>query len=97
VGLAAPQVHRSLQVAVIEFDLANSRYPQMGSRSLTVFVNPKIIVLDSIKQGYWEGCLSVPGLKGYVERPGKVRVEYLDRDGRGPYAATGCKPSLTIP
>ena len=48
---------------------------------LTVFVNPEIEVLDAKPAGYWEGCLSVPGLRGYVERPQQVRVNALDLHG----------------
>ena len=49
---------------------------------LTVFVNPRIEVVDPEPAGYWEGCLSVPGLRGYVERPQFVRVTYQDLDGK---------------
>lgn len=48
---------------------------------LTVFVNPTIEVLDERAAGYWEGCLSVPGLRGWVERPQHVRVRALRPDG----------------
>ena len=40
--------------------------------------NPKLEVLDEKKQGFWEGCLSVPGLRGYVERPRKLKINYLN-------------------
>ena len=40
--------------------------------------NPKLEVLDETKQGFWEGCLSVPGLRGYVERPRKLKINYLN-------------------
>ena len=43
-----------------------------------VIFNPKLEVLDETMQGFWEGCLSVPGLRGYVERPRKLRICYLD-------------------
>ena len=48
-----------------------------GKTSFTVF-NPRTTVLDPTPAGYWEGCLSVPGMRGYVERPRRVRVDYLD-------------------
>ncbi len=48
---------------------------------LTVFANPRIEVVDPAAAGYWEGCLSVPGLRGYVERPQYVRVTYQDLRG----------------
>lgn len=47
----------------------------------TVFVNPTITVLDDTEEGYWEGCLSVPGMMGYVARPQHIRVDYLDESG----------------
>ena len=81
IGLAAPQVHRSLQLAIIEFEPDNDRYPDMGDQPLSVFINPKITVLDDQEQGFWEGCLSVPELRGLVHRPRKIRVDYLDRKG----------------
>jgi peptide deformylase len=84
IGLAAPQVFRSLQLAVIEFDPSNPRYKKSKistSQPLLILFNPKIKVLDKKLQAYWEGCLSVPGLRGYVRRPRKIQVEFLDQDG----------------
>ncbi len=81
VGLAAPQVHESIRLSVIEFDLDNERYKDAGKQALMVCINPKVKVLDKKLQGYWEGCLSVPGLRGFVERPRKIEVEFLDRKG----------------
>ena len=49
---------------------------------LTVLINPEIEVLDSQTEGGWEGCLSVPGLRGFVERPRHIRYRGLDLDGR---------------
>ncbi len=80
IGIAAPQVHESLQLAILGFDDQNVRYPQLGSQPLTVVINPKITVLDQTPQAFWEGCLSVPGLRGLVERPRKIKVEYLDHE-----------------
>ena len=45
-----------------------------------VIINPSLEILDNTKQGFWEGCLSVPGLRGYVERPRKLRITYLDEE-----------------
>ncbi|MCB0418009.1 MAG: peptide deformylase [Bdellovibrionaceae bacterium] len=78
IGIAAPQVHESVQLALI--DLPPSA--EEPGQSLTVFVNPKIKVLDKEEQGYWEGCLSVPELRGLVFRPRKVEVSYLDEKGK---------------
>lgn len=82
IGLAAPQIHESLQLAVIELEDSNSRYPGMGNQPFTVFINPKITVLDPTLQGFWEGCLSIPELRGLVYRPRKVKVDYLDLDAK---------------
>lgn len=82
IGLAAPQVHESVQLAIIGYEDESERYPDMGSQPLSVFINPKITVLDEELQGFWEGCLSVPELRGFVERPRKIRVEYLDLKGK---------------
>ncbi len=78
IGLAAPQIHEPIQLALVGFDDGNQRYPGMGSSPLTVLYNPKITVLDPTEQGFWEGCLSVPGLRGLVYRPRKIHVDYLD-------------------
>jgi peptide deformylase len=78
VGLAAPQVHEPVRLAVIEFDPGDAeRDLDDGRTSFTVF-NPTTTVLDPAPAGYWEGCLSVPGMRGYVERPRRVQVDYLD-------------------
>jgi peptide deformylase len=82
VGLAAPQVHEALRICVIEFDLENERYKDAGKQSLIACINPKITVLEKSTKGFWEGCLSVPGIRGWVERPQKIKVEYLDRKGK---------------
>lgn len=82
IGLAAPQVNEPIRLAIIEIEGGVGRYGEMPAMPLTVFVNPEIEVLDPARAGYWEGCLSVPGLRGYVERPQHVRVRALDLDGR---------------
>ena len=80
VGLAAPQVHKSVRVCVIEVE-ANPRYKSQKNVGIHIFINPKIEVLTRETETCWEGCLSVPGLRGFVARPNKVRVQYLDRTG----------------
>jgi peptide deformylase len=77
IGLAAPQVGESLRLALIEIEGGPTRYGELQPLPLTVFVNPTIEVLDPATAGNWEGCLSVPGLRGWVERPQHVRVRYL--------------------
>src|SRR5262249_45066912 len=75
-GLAAPQVHESLQLAVIE-----SKGPR-GDIPLTVLVNPSVTILDDSPLEDWEGCLSIPDLRGRVPRYTKLRVDALDRLGK---------------
>lgn len=80
VGLAADQVHESKQVAVLEV-ADNPRYPQKPKVPLTVLVNPKITPLSEEMEEDWEGCLSIPDLRGRVPRYKAIRVQALDRDG----------------
>src|SRR5690349_17946149 len=62
IGIAAPQIGVSKQVAIIELGTIN-RYGEEVSLPFTVFVNPKLELLTKEEQGFWEGCLSVPGLR----------------------------------
>ena len=78
IGLAAPQIGESIQIAVIELEANKNRYASGDDLPFSVFINPQVSILDQAMQGFWEGCLSVPGLRGYVERPRKIRVEYLN-------------------
>ncbi len=82
-GIAANQVGETVRVAVAEVD-ANPRYPYKPPIPLTVFVNPVIEPLDDDVELINEGCLSVPGLRGELPRHMRVKVSYLDRDGRRP-------------
>lgn len=84
VGLAAPQVHISRRAAVIEV-MENPRYPELPSFPLTFFVNPVVTPLTEEEFEMWEGCLSIPDIRGRVARPRKVRVEAWDRQGN-PFA-----------
>lgn len=83
IGLAAPQIGESIRLAIVEVPEDGSRYGALPGMSLTVFINPTITVLAEETHGFWEGCLSVPGLRGFVERPQHVRVDYLDLAGQG--------------
>jgi len=65
-----------VRLAIVEIPGGASRYGEIPAMPLTVFVNPTIEVIDSAARGYWEGCLSVPGLRGFVERPQHVRIRY---------------------
>lgn len=79
-GLAAPQVHRPIRICLIEVD-GNPRYPEFPKIPLTCLVNPEITFLVDDLIRVWEGCLSVPDLRGLVARPNKIRVRALDRHG----------------
>jgi len=79
-GIAANQIHETVRIAVIHVD-HNPRYPYKPPIPLTVVVNPEIEPLDDEVVVINEGCLSVPNLRGDVERYVNVRVRYLDRDG----------------
>ena len=81
IGLAAPQIGESVQLAVIELAPGQNRYGSDDWLPYTIFINPIFEVLDSTEQGFWEGCLSVPGLRGFVERPRHVRVKYWNENG----------------
>jgi len=79
-GLAGNQVHELAQIAVIEVE-ANPRYPDAISIPLTVVINPVVIALTDEMEDGWEGCLSVPDMRGMVPRYTAVRLEYHDREG----------------
>jgi peptide deformylase len=80
-GLAANQVHELLRIAVIEVREGNPRYPYKPPIPLTVMVNPVIEPGGDSTIEINEGCLSVPGLRGTLDRFEAVRVRYLDREG----------------
>ncbi len=80
VGLAAPQVHVSKQVAVIEVQ-ANRRYPGEGPIPLTVLINPKILSSSKKLVEDWEGCLSINDFRGRVPRAESLEVEAYNRKG----------------
>jgi len=80
-GLAAPQVHVSRRVVVYGVR-ANPRYPDAEDVPLTVLINPRITPLTEDQEEDWEGCLSVPDLRGKVPRWTRVQVEAYGRNGR---------------
>ncbi len=81
IGLAAPQIGESLRLAIIEIGRGPTRYGDVPQLPLTVFINPEIRVVNPQTAGNWEGCLSIPGLRGFVERPQHIRVKALDDHG----------------
>jgi peptide deformylase len=80
VGVAAPQVHVSLRLAVLEVPPSDRR--SEGVVPLTVLVNPRVTPLGDQTLDGWEGCLSIPELRGLVPRFRRVRLEALDREAR---------------
>ena len=81
-GLAAPQIGVNLQVVLFGSGKINPRYPQYEPIPATVLINPVITVLDPTEEEAWEGCLSVPGLRGVVPRPRQVRYRGHDEFGQ---------------
>jgi peptide deformylase len=79
-GLAAPQIGVINRVVIFAMQ-GNSRYPDATTVPETVLINPIIDVLGSQKMGMWEGCLSVPGMRGYVERFENIRYRGFDQFG----------------
>lgn len=86
VGVAAPQVHVSLRVAVLEVPPGHGRGGRRGV-PLAVLINPTVTPVSKKRVVGVEGCLSVPDLRGAVPRFEKIRLRALGRDGR-PYALT---------
>lgn len=82
VGLAAPQVHLGLRLAVIEVPASDDRSRE--AVPLTVLANPRIRPLSEDEEEAWEGCLSIPDLRGLVPRYTSLRLEALDGGGK-PY------------
>ena len=82
IGLAAPQIGLSRQLAVIHLEEDSERYPDLVESKKFIIFNHSISVLDETKQEFWEGCLSVPGLRGPVSRPRKIKVDYLDENAK---------------
>jgi peptide deformylase len=82
VGLAAPQVYVSKRLIVIEVKGPNPRYPDQAGVPLTVLINPTIVSKSAEMHEDWEGCLSIPELRGKVPRCVNVQVRGLDRNGQ---------------
>lgn len=80
VGIAAPQIGVRLRVVVFEVE-HSVRYPDAPPVPRTVLVNPQIEPMDEEMVDGWEGCLSVPGLRGVVPRYRRIRYRGLDADG----------------
>ena len=79
-GLAAPQIGVFKRLVIFGFD-SNDRYPEADSVPFTVLINPIITPLSDEKENGWEGCLSVPGLRGVVPRFTHIKYEGYDAEG----------------
>jgi peptide deformylase len=79
-GLAAPQIGVSQRVVIFGVE-HNPRYPDAEPVPFTVLVNPKLVMLTREVEEDWEGCLSVPGMRGVVPRYTKLRYSGFDADG----------------
>jgi peptide deformylase len=79
-GLAAPQIGVGLRVVIFGFE-ANPRYPEEDSVPFTVLINPELTPLGEAQVEDWEGCLSVPGMRGLVPRYRELRYRGFDAAG----------------
>jgi len=84
IGLAAPQVHESLRLFVAGVRRGEVVTPMTDDVEMpfVALINPEILPVGEDKESSWEGCLSIPDIRGKVERPRAVRVRALDRSGR---------------
>jgi peptide deformylase len=80
-GLAAPQIGVSQRVVIFGFE-RNERYPDAPAVPKTVLINPVLTPLDEDEESGWEGCLSVPGMRGLVPRRKQLRYQACDQFGR---------------
>jgi len=81
VGIAAPQVACSDRLFIVA-SRPNPRYPNAPEMAPTAMINPKLIAHSTEVIKGWEGCLSIPGIRGLVPRYQAIEVEYIDRDGK---------------
>lgn len=81
VGLAAPQIGVDLQLVIFGFQ-HSERYPTASPVPMTVLINPVITPLGDLMEDGWEGCLSVPGLRGQVPRFEHIRYQGFDERGQ---------------
>lgn len=80
VGIAAPQVAQSFQLMIVA-SRPNPRYPNAPEMEPTPLINPQILSHSTETVKGWEGCLSIPGIRGLVPRYQAIEVEYCDRNG----------------
>ena len=80
-GIAAPQIGVLKRVVIFGVEEDNPRYPGRGEVPTTVLINPVITLLDERREQGWEGCLSVPGMRGQVSRHSRIRYSGYDQYG----------------
>ena len=80
VGIAAPQIHHSVRIFIM-CSKPNARYPDAPLMTPTAIINPEILHYSSEKVKDWEGCLSVPSMRGLVPRSSQITVRYFDQQG----------------
>lgn len=81
VGIAAPQVARGDRLFIVA-SRPNLRYPQAPKMEPTAMINPRIVASSTETVKDWEGCLSIPGIRGLVPRSRSIEIEYTSRDGQ---------------
>lgn len=81
VGVSAPQVYQSYRIFIVASH-PNPRYPDAPLMKPTPIINPIILWHNDTKKKDWEGCLSIPGLRGLIPRYTQIHVEYSDRNGK---------------
>lgn len=79
IGLAAPQVGKSIRVFVIDLDILKDEFPELKGFK-KVFINPQVEILKGGKVAYNEGCLSIPGVNKKVTRPDAIQITYQDEN-----------------
>jgi peptide deformylase len=80
VGIAAPQIHHSVRIFIM-CSKPNTRYPDAPLMPPTAIINPEILHFSYDKEKAWEGCLSVPSMRGLVPRHSQITVRYFDQEG----------------
>lgn len=81
-GIAAPQVYQPLRLFILA-PRPHAQNPNVPNMEPTAIINPVIISTSEEKEKGWEGCLSIPGIRGHVDRHRSVRVAYFNRHGEG--------------
>jgi peptide deformylase len=94
-GLAAPQIGVNLRVVIFGYE-DNSRYPEAPSIPQTILINPTIEVLGEQMEEGWEGCLSVPGMRGLVPRYTEIRYSGFDQKGNLIERMASCNTNVII-